>query len=132
MKINTFSALSVFLAAVVVTQAAPAPAYHEAPRTVPYHGVNPDDPYDTISGYTELYPKDTPIPKYPPGLSCWGQYYDGRDFGITCKGDGWYVWTRCSNGNRYSGGPITGTYKTVVTCPWGTTATEGGAYAYGY
>lgn len=132
MRINTLSALPVFLVVLAVTQAAPTPASHKAPEAVSYHGVNPNDPHDTISGYTEPFPEDAPTPEGAASLSCRDRYLDDRDFGITCEGDEWYVWARCSSGKQYKGGPITvpGPYKAVITCPLGTTAEDGGAYGY--
>ncbi|KAK3824773.1 MAG: hypothetical protein J3Q66DRAFT_326014 [Benniella sp.] len=126
MKTNTLSVLSVFLAVITVAQAAPSSVSRE--KTAPYYGVNPNDPHDTISGYTELYPENAPIPDGPASLSCWGRYFNGPEFGITCDGDQWYAWAKCSNNKQYVGGPIEGRYNAVITCPAGYTAVDGGAY----
>ncbi|KAF9941260.1 hypothetical protein BGZ75_008664 [Mortierella antarctica] len=160
MQIKALSLLSIFLAilltVVATIQAAPAPsetpeaptptseaeaspsatidatpsATKDASSSVPFSAVNPDDDSDTQSGQARRTPKNKALPKQQASLECWDAYIGGRQFAITCSGSRWYEWADCSNGYRYQAGPVSGTYRGTITCPYGYRALRGGAFGY--
>lgn len=120
MKIKTLSFLSVLLVAVAIVQAAPTPV-KEAPKTIPFRGENTDDPNDVMLDEAILDPEDEPLHK-AGDLSCRDEFYNGRQYGITCDGSEWYIWVLCTNSEfskRYYTGPISGSYAAAITCPYG-------------
>ena len=155
MQIKALSLLSIFLAIVLTVvatvQGAPAPtevptptsdaetspsattdaspsATNDASLSVPFSAVNPDDDSDTQSGQARRVPKNKAQSKQQASLECWDAYISGRQFSITCSGSRWYEWTDCSNGYRYQTGPVSGTYRGTITCPYGYRALRGGAF----
>jgi len=63
-------------------------------------------------------------------LRCWDAYISGRTFAVSCSGARWYVYTDCSNNNRYTVGALRGSKRVAIHCPAGTRAVRGGAYGY--
>ncbi|KAG0245100.1 hypothetical protein B0O80DRAFT_452075 [Mortierella sp. GBAus27b] len=144
----TFSTVSAILALVAVVQAAPAPTSASSyptssapypsppsstpgggsPPTAPWTAVNPMNSTDTISGNAKPQPKGTKPPSASPNLKCTNPQRKGRSYSITCSGTRWYIWTDCTNGYLYEGGPIDGTFRATITCPAGSTASSGGAF----
>ncbi|KAF9275042.1 hypothetical protein BGZ68_000164 [Mortierella alpina] len=110
-------------------EATPSPT-KDASLTVPFTAVNPEDDSDTIFGRARRTPVNKTQPKQQASLECWDAYISGRQFSITCNGIRWYEWTDCSNGYRYEAGPVSGTYRGTIICPWGSRALRGGAYGY--
>ncbi|KAI1293447.1 hypothetical protein EDD11_008364 [Mortierella claussenii] len=110
MQIKTVLFLSVLLVASATIQALPAPDAPDAPDSVPFTAVNPKNSGDTKSGNAVRGPF-TKTPKKAPSLACWDPYINGPVFAITCSGSSWYEWADCSNGYRYTGGPLSGTYR---------------------
>ncbi|KAF9953200.1 hypothetical protein BGZ70_000337 [Mortierella alpina] len=160
MQIKALSLFSVFLAIILTivatVQGAPAPtetpeaptstsdaetspsatagaspsATKDASLSVPFSAVNPEDDSDTQSGQARRVPKNKTQSKLQASLECWDAYISGRQFSITCSGSRWYEWTDCSNGYRYQAGPVSGTYRGTITCPYGYRALRGGAFGY--
>ncbi|RDG39589.1 hypothetical protein [Streptomyces corynorhini] len=60
--------------------------------------------------------------------SCWNGSASGRNFYMTCSGNGYRVYVDCSNGLRYTFGTYYyGTWNHTLTCPAGTSAVWGGS-----
>ncbi|MFD5101660.1 hypothetical protein [Streptomyces albidochromogenes] len=60
--------------------------------------------------------------------NCWNGSRSGRNFYMTCSGNGYRVYVDCSNGYRYTFGTYYyGTWNHTLTCPVGTNAVWGGS-----
>lgn len=60
--------------------------------------------------------------------NCWNGWTSGRNFYMTCSGNGYRVYVDCSNGYRYTFGTYYyGTWNHTLTCPSGTYAIWGGS-----
>ncbi|KAG0006853.1 hypothetical protein BGZ65_002888 [Modicella reniformis] len=62
-------------------------------------------------------------------LQCWHIVRSESVFSILCKGKRWNQFTDCSNGYRYTLGPLSGVIKTTIECPNKTIALRGGAFS---
>ncbi|GHH45821.1 hypothetical protein [Streptomyces candidus] len=114
------------LAALVIT----APAAYAAPNDASYSAENLVDPSEAAR--TGAVPSASgaggEAPSSADSLRCWDASLSGSTFAISCSGNNFYTWVDCSNGSRYTGGPFSGSYRSVLACPGGSRALEGGAY----
>ncbi|KAK3824774.1 MAG: hypothetical protein J3Q66DRAFT_96086 [Benniella sp.] len=127
MKITALSFFTIILASISISQVAPLPILLPAPGNAPYSAVNPDDPNDVESGNGSFEIATADVPESSPSLVCAPQYITGRLLGIICKGSDWHIWTDCTDGYRYKGGPFSGFYRAQIICPEGYASIRGGA-----
>lgn len=59
---------------------------------------------------------------------CWNGRKSGRDFYMTCSGNGYKVYVDCTNGRWYFHTVYSGTWNHRLTCPVGTSAVWGGSW----
>jgi len=125
--------ISVFVAAIAITLAATVSG-ESGPFfgiMAPFSAEGMDGASKDLTGLTLRDSSSRPPPSPPVGrqdLSCWDSSIDGRVFSISCTGVQWYAWADCSNGYRYTAGPVSGTYRVAITCPVGSDALRGDAY----
>ena len=60
--------------------------------------------------------------------NCGGIERSSNTFTATCSGNEWTVQVDCSDGSRYVTPPMTGAHRVSLSCPYGTTVADGGAY----
>ncbi|GAA0442464.1 hypothetical protein ACFQ2B_35380 [Streptomyces stramineus] len=59
---------------------------------------------------------------------CWNGRVSGRDFYMTCSGNGYKVYLDCTNGRYKFNTVFYGTWNHRLTCPVGTSAVWGGSW----
>ncbi|MEU2513702.1 hypothetical protein [Streptomyces syringium] len=59
---------------------------------------------------------------------CWNGRVSGRDFYMTCSGNGYKVYVDCTNGRYKFNTLFYGTWNHRLTCPVGTSAVWGGSW----
>ncbi len=59
---------------------------------------------------------------------CWNGRVSGRDFFMTCSGNGYKVYVDCTNGRYKFNTLFYGTWNHRLTCPVGTSAVWGGSW----
>jgi len=128
LQFKALSVLSTLVAILATTQA--APLLPVPVGVVLFFTANLDDPKGFVSGVAVRASSFQPAPEKWQSLSCWDREIDGRVFAISCSGSSWYVWTDCTNGYRFTTGPISGSYRITMTCPAGYTVIQGDAYGY--
>ncbi|WP_030542072.1 hypothetical protein [Streptomyces albus] len=65
---------------------------------------------------------------YRADANCWNGSTSGRNFYMTCSGNGYRVYVDCSNGVRYIFSTYYyGSWNHTLTCPSGTSAIWGGS-----
>ncbi|MFI6519849.1 hypothetical protein ACIBF1_30115 [Spirillospora sp. NPDC050679] len=59
---------------------------------------------------------------------CWNGRASGRDFYMTCSGNGFKVYLDCTSGRYKFAAVFYGTWNHRLTCPVGTSAIWGGSW----